>query len=62
MTYEYICKACGHEWEADQKITEHPLTECPECREHEAKRQISKGSGFRLADGGVGWAKNLYSK
>ena len=30
-TYAYKCKACEHRFETVQKITEDPLTECPEC-------------------------------
>ncbi len=62
MTYEYKCAACGNEWEAEQKISEEPLKACPKCGLTEAKRQINSGGGFRLSEGGVGWAKNLYSK
>ncbi len=55
MTYEYLCKneACGHKWEAQQKITEEPLKQCPECKEETALRQCSGGTGtiFR----GAGW-------
>lgn len=61
MTYEYKCTACGHEWEVEQKITEEAVTVCPECREPEARRQISRSSGFTLKEGGVGWGRNLYS-
>lgn len=58
-TYEYQCKACQHTWEADQKITEPPLTDCPECKKPEAKRLISGGTGFQLQ--GKGWASDGYS-
>lgn len=59
MTYDYICTACGHVWEADQRITEPALTECPSCRGQTAKRQVSGGSGFILRGGG--WYSDLYS-
>ncbi len=59
MTYEYVCTACQHEWEASQSISEAPLTECPECHAHTAKRQISGGTGFVLKGGG--WYSDLYS-
>ncbi|HFB67772.1 MAG TPA: zinc ribbon domain-containing protein [Calditrichae bacterium] len=55
-TYEYKCKQCGHQFEAFQKISDDPLTECPECG-GEVVRLISggtglifKGSGFYLTD------------
>ena len=29
--YEYQCKACGHEMEAFQRLSDDPLKECPAC-------------------------------
>lgn len=52
MTYEYLCQACGHEWEAEQAISEAPLKRCPACSKHKAKRQVSGGGGFILKGGG----------
>lgn len=52
MTYEYTCLACHHEWEAEQSISERPLTECPSCHEPQAKRMVSGGAGFILKGGG----------
>lgn len=58
MTYDYICKACKHEWEEEQSIKDEPLKECPKCKENKAQRQIS-GGGFILT--GSGWyAKGGY--
>ncbi|NQT27020.1 zinc ribbon domain-containing protein [candidate division KSB1 bacterium] len=55
-TYDYVCKACDHEFEAFQSIMAEPLTECPKCN-GEVKRKISggsglifKGSGFYITD------------
>ena len=57
-TYEYKCKKCGKEFEIQQRITEDPLTVCPDenCK-GEIFRKISKnvglvfkGSGFYLTD------------
>ena len=59
MTYDYVCTACGHDWEAEQRITEDPLKDCPQCHEPTAKRQISGGQGFILKGGG--WYSDLYS-
>lgn len=50
--YEYACGACGHHLEALQKISDAPLTDCPECKKAELKKQIS-AAGFRLS--GSGW-------
>jgi len=52
MTYEYVCTACGHGWEAEQAISEAALKTCPKCGTDHAKRQISGGAGFILKGGG----------
>jgi putative FmdB family regulatory protein len=52
MTYEYVCTACGHGWEAEQAISAAPLKTCPDCGTDHAKRQISGGAGFILKGGG----------
>lgn len=57
-TYDYSCKSCGHEWDAVQRISEDPLTECPKCHAQAAQRLISGGS-FILKGGG--WYADLYS-
>ncbi len=55
-TYEYLCKECGHQFEAFHSIVEDPLSECPECGGR-LQRLINggiglifKGSGFYLTD------------
>lgn len=50
--YEYQCLACGHKLEALQKISDSPLTDCPDCRQPQLKKLVS-ASAFRL--GGSGW-------
>ena len=52
MTYEYVCTACGHGWEAEQAISAAALKTCPKCGTDHAKRQISGGAGFILKGGG----------
>lgn len=54
-TYEYRCEK-GHDFEAFQRMSDPPLTECPECGAA-AERRISagtglvfKGSGFYITD------------
>src|ERR1700690_2680449 len=59
MTYDYVCTACAHVWEAEQRITADPLKDCPECHQATAKRQVSGGQGFILKGGG--WYSDLYS-
>jgi putative FmdB family regulatory protein len=56
--YEYACEKCGHEFEAEQRITESPLKTCPRCRARKLKRLISQTS-FVLK--GSGWYADLYS-
>ena len=58
-TYEYACAACQHEFEAFQSIKDAPLTACPKCGADQARRQISRGTGFILKGGG--WYSDLYS-
>lgn len=59
MTYEYVCEACGHQWEAEQSIKERPLRDCSACGKSTAKRLVSGGTGFLLKGGG--WYADLYS-
>ena len=49
--YEYQCKACGHQLEALQRISDAPLTDCPACDAAELHKKIS-AVGFRLKGGG----------
>ncbi|MDH5409197.1 MAG: zinc ribbon domain-containing protein [Gammaproteobacteria bacterium] len=57
--YEYECKACGHDMEALQKISDAPLTECPACGKAELQKKIS-AAGFRLKGGG--WYETDFKK
>jgi putative FmdB family regulatory protein len=50
-TYEYLCKTCGHRFETWQKMSDDPLTVCPNCgspihRVLFATGVVFKGSGF----------------
>jgi putative FmdB family regulatory protein len=58
-TYEYVCEACGHSWDAFQSIKDDPLTTCPSCSAAKARRVISGGMGFILKGGG--WYSDLYA-
>ena len=56
-TYDYLCEACGHEFELFQSMSDKPAKKCPECGKMKAKRQLSgggaiifKGSGFYSTD------------
>lgn len=55
--YDYRCRACGHEFEIQQSISDDALTECPSCK-GELRKVFSpvgisfKGSGFYKNDSG----------
>ena len=56
-TYDYICDACGHEFEAFESIKADPQKDCPECKTPKLRRKIGagaailfKGSGFYQTD------------
>lgn len=49
--YEYACQACGHGLETLQKISDPPLTDCPECGRPDLKKLVS-AAGFVLKGGG----------
>lgn len=49
--YEYRCSACGHEFEAMQKMSDAALRDCPGCGEPKLEKLISAG-GFQLKGGG----------
>jgi len=57
-TYEYECKACEHQFEAEQSIKDNPLTTCPRCQTDFLRRLIS-ATAFVLKGGG--WAADNYS-
>lgn len=45
-TYDYRCKACGHEFEEFQMMSEGALRKCPECSKLKLERLIGGGAGF----------------
>ena len=63
--YEYVCGACGNALEALQKISDAPLTDCPECGAASLKKKVSApafrlvGSGWYETDFKTGAKKNL---
>ena len=50
--YAYKCESCGHAKDALQKISDAPLTVCPQCGEPAFKKQVT-AAGFQLK--GSGW-------
>ncbi len=55
--YEYICEDCEKLTEAMQRITESPLTVCPQCSG--TLRKLVSNTSFVLKGGG--WYKDGYS-
>ena len=51
-TYEYRCKACGHELEEFQSMSAKPLKKCPACGKMQLERLISGGGGVLFKGGG----------
>jgi putative FmdB family regulatory protein len=56
-TYDYVCDACQHQFEAFHSIKADPLKKCPECGKKKLRRLIGpgaaivfKGSGFYKTD------------
>jgi putative FmdB family regulatory protein len=45
-TYDYRCEGCGHTFEAFQSIKADPLTQCPQCEQHQLRRLIGSGAGI----------------
>lgn len=64
--YEYQCAACGHVFDALQKMSDEPLRDCPECEAPELKKALSaprfrlKGKGWYETDFKTGDKKNLH--
>ena len=44
-TYEYLCQACGHEFELFQSMSASVKRKCPDCGKLKLKRLIGIGSG-----------------
>lgn len=56
-TYDYVCDACGHEFEEWQSFKDDALTKCPKCKKKKLRRLFGggaavlfKGSGFYETD------------
>ena len=53
--YEYQCRACQHELQVLQKMTEPPLLECPVCYQPTLQKLVSP-AGLNFV--GEGWFVN----
>ncbi len=50
--YAYRCEGCGFQKDALQKLSDPPLTDCPQCGEPKFAKQLT-AAGFALK--GSGW-------
>jgi putative FmdB family regulatory protein len=50
--YAYKCESCGHSKDVLQKMSDAPLTDCPQCGAPAFKKQLT-AAGFQLK--GSGW-------
>lgn len=54
--YEYRCSSCGIQKDVMQKLSDSPLTTCPDCGKETFSKQLSaagfqlKGSGYYVTD------------
>jgi putative FmdB family regulatory protein len=51
-TYQYRCTSCGHEHEVFQRMSDAPITTCPQCAKDDCVRVISAEGGFVLKGSG----------
>lgn len=64
--YGYQCKACEHQFDALQKMSDDPLVDCPECNAPELRKLLSapkfrlKGKGWYETDFKTGDKRNLH--
>jgi putative FmdB family regulatory protein len=63
--YEYECQDCGHSLDALQKMSDAPLTDCPDCGKPSLRKRVSapqfrlKGNGWYETDFKSGKKRNL---
>jgi putative FmdB family regulatory protein len=56
-TYTYRCNNCEYQFDIKQRMSDDPLSDCPECETENALRKVLnsvgivfKGSGFYVTD------------
>ncbi len=57
--YEFVCKACGNQFEEILPFSDKPRAPCPACGSKEVDKQVS-ASAFHLKGGG--WYVTDYKK
>jgi len=55
--YEYVCQKCGHHLEVMQKMSDKPLSKCPECKGKLEKIFSQTAVQFK----GTGWYVSDYT-
>jgi putative FmdB family regulatory protein len=50
--YAYRCESCGFEKDVLRKMSDAPLTQCPQCEKDSFRKQVT-AAGFQLK--GSGW-------
>ncbi len=51
-TYEYRCKACEHEFELFQNMSDSVKRKCPSCAKNQLERLIGTGAAVIFKGGG----------
>ena len=51
-TYDYVCDACGHEFELFQAMTDQVKRKCPKCAKLKLSRKIGTGAGILFKGSG----------
>lgn len=46
MTYVYLCKACNEQFEANQRMSDEPLTKCWLCRKEGTVGRVPQPVGI----------------
>src|ERR1700735_2889727 len=49
--YAYRCESCGFQKDALQKMSDAPLTQCPQCGKDSFRKQVT-AAGFQLKASG----------
>jgi putative FmdB family regulatory protein len=58
--YDYHCSNCGYTEEISQRMSDAPITKCPNCGKETFIRAITGGAGVLYK--GEGWYVTDYSK